>query len=135
MRVILLIIIGLSVLNAEIIRDSDGIVTDARTNLQWQDDVVLSSIAWETAINYCESLTLGGHSDWRLPNINTLKSMVDRSKSPAIFDGFINTSSRYWSSTTYEDRKSDAWYVNGDGSTYLTNKGSSLSVRCVRDWQ
>ncbi len=140
MRVILLIIIGLSVLNAEITRDSNGIVTDTSTKLQWQDDTAVSSLQWEweIAINHCESLILGEHSDWRLPNINELKSIVDRSKEiPAIVDGFVNTrTTYYWSSTTLtpENYKTHSWLISFyDGSSINGSKDSSCFVRCVRD--
>lgn len=33
------------------------------------------SKTWEYAITYYEGLSLGGYSDWRLPNIKELKSM------------------------------------------------------------
>ncbi len=140
MKHILLIMIGLSILNAEIIRDSNGIVTDTSTKLQWQDDTVgFVIVDWEPAINRCESLFLGGYSDWRLPNINELKSIVDRSKiSPAIVDGFVNTSSnRYWSSTNRVSVIMEyAWTVDfSDGDSVQTNKTNSYFtyVRCVRD--
>ncbi len=32
---------------------------------------------WEEALAYCEGLTLGDHSDWRLPTIKELNSIVD----------------------------------------------------------
>ena len=137
MRVILLIMIGLSVLNAEISRDSNGIVTDTNTNLQWQDDAVGSMMSWEAAIAQCEGLELDG-TGWRLPNINELKSIVDKSKvNPALVDGFVKTSSnRYWSSTTYELFKNHAWYVTFySGYSDFYYKGYKYYVRCVRDGQ
>ena len=139
MKKILLIMIGLSCLvQAEIIRDSaTGIVRDTATKLEWQDDVLGNSMAWEAAITQCEVLILGGHSDWRLPNINELKSIVDRSKfDPAIVTGFINTSSSfYWSSNTYESSRSYAWDVGFYGGRvyYSGYKEYDGYVRCVRD--
>ncbi len=138
MRVILLIIIGFSVLNAEITRESNGIVTDTNTKLQWQDDAVSSAMAWEAAINHCESLPLGEHNDWRLPNINELKSIVNKSKAhPAIVDGFVNTwYGHHWSSTTTEFRKGNAWVVIFYyGSISSNDKYINCCVRCVRDGQ
>jgi len=102
--------IGLSTLNADFSK-SVNIVSDSATGLQWQDDAVTSTMSWEAAIAYCEILSLDGHSDWRLPNINALKSIVDRLKmNPAIVDGFEYTSSNhYWASSTYEEHKDIAW--------------------------
>jgi hypothetical protein len=132
--------IGLSILNAEIIRDADtGIVTDTSSQLMWQDDAIGTDTTWQNAIERCETLTLGSYSDWRLPNINELKSIVDRSKVyPAIVTGFVNTSSSnyYWSSTTYEYGKNGAWDVYFSyGFVDGGNKGYGNYVRCVRDGQ
>jgi len=137
MKKILLITISISMLLfADFIKNGD-IVTDTVTNLQWQDNADAKNItkSWLGAINYCENLTLAGHSDWRLPNINELKSINDRSKrNPSVVNGFTNiSSSYYWSSTTNEDGGFDAWIVNfyfgfvGNGY-----KDNNYYVRCVR---
>ena len=139
MRTILLIMIGFSLLQADFIRIGD-VVKDTVSKLEWQDNNNTKTITknWSDAIDYCENLNFDGHSDWRLPNINELKSIIDRSKSnPAIVQGFKNIiSSSYWSSTTREDYKNYAWIVNfGDGSVYNDNKDYNYYVRCVRDGQ
>ncbi len=137
MKIIFLIIVGLSLLQADFTK-TGNIVKDSLSKLEWQDDAVGSSTTWQAAIDRCEALELDGYSDWRLPNINELKSIVDRSKvNPAIAVGFENTSSHYyWSSTSYEDYRDSAWFVyfyNGDVSHYL--KGNNFYVKCVRDRQ
>lgn len=140
MRTILLIIVGLSSLSmANFSRDNSTlIVTDSSTNLQWQDDAVGNIMNWESAIDYSEALTLNGHGDWRLPNINEFYSIVDKSTSnPAINPAFLAVSaSYYWSSTTSASFASYAWIVdfyNGiDGVNFKTN---SSYVLCVRDGQ
>ncbi len=136
MKTILLIMIGLSLLQADFTKIGD-IVKDNVSKLEWQDDVVGSSMRWESAIGYCEGLTLEGYSDWRLPNINELTSIVDRSKvGPAIVQGFENTSSSYWSSTTLESSKNAAWYLYFYyGTVDYASKENSNYVRCVRDGQ
>ena len=137
MKKILLIMISISVLLfADFIKNGD-IVTDTTTGLQWQDDADAASVTktWIEAINYCENLTLGGHNDWRLPNINELKSIIDRSKSNlVIVDGFTNVSSDvYWSSTTNADFSYLAWIVSFDnGNVSYNPKDDSYYVRCVR---
>jgi len=86
MREIFLIMIGISVsVWADFSRDdARQIVTDNNTGLQYQDDVS-RYLNWTDAIGYCETLTLGSHTDWRLPNFNELYFIADRSKSnPAI---------------------------------------------------
>ncbi len=138
MKQILLIMIGLSALLSADFTKSGNIVTDNTTQLQWQDDAIGNTMDWQSAIGHCESLPLDGYSDWRLPNINELKSIIDRSKvDQAIADGFDYTSSlHYWSSTTYEGDKGYAWnvYFYG-GSVRSHNKSNDFYVRCVRAGQ
>ena len=119
-------------------RDSaKGIVIDTRTGLVWQDDAAAATTTatWANAITTCENLVLGGYSDWRLPNINELKSIRDMSRSyPAIDTAFVNTATdNYWSSTSYAADTTFAWYVYFDnGGVDGNGKGNSYYVRCVR---
>jgi len=142
MRTILLIMIGLSsLLTADFTRDANDIVTDNITGLEWQDDSIGSPMNWKSAIDNCEALSLGGHEDWRLPNINELTSLVDGIEGyPMIDDVFENHSCSgncsYWSSTTFAKDSSNAWNVSfysGNQSYY--RKNSNVNVRCVRAGQ
>ena len=140
MRAILLLMIGLS---ASLLADfsrSNGVVADNTTGLQWQDDYSdngdnIKSTKWTDAIAYCEDLTLGGHSDWRLPNNKELQSIVDYGKyHPSIDTVFTNTASYdYWSSTTRASYTDSAWSVHFySGNTVSDLKSYSSHVRCVR---
>ncbi|MCF6331458.1 MAG: DUF1566 domain-containing protein [Sulfurimonas sp.] len=138
MKIILLIMIGLSLLQADYIRDdTKNIVLNTTTNLIWQDDADANTITnnWIDAINYCEALALGGFSDWRLPNYNELYLLADKSiYNPAISSVFQNiTSSFYWSSTTRVTNISNAWIIYfyyGRGNA--DDKAINYYVRCVR---
>ncbi len=145
MRKVLLLMMGLSVaLFAELSRNGD-IVSDDSTGLQWQDNTTPFTMTWQGAIDYCENiLSLGGHEDWRLPNLNELTSIVDDTQyDPAIDsstgNGFQNTtSSPYWSSTTHADAvyTSFAWRVFfNNGRQFIGDKSYSYYVRCVRSGQ
>jgi len=35
-----------------------------------------STYNWSDAFSYCDNLTEGGYSDWRLPNINELRTLI-----------------------------------------------------------
>lgn len=140
MKTILFIMIGLStILSADFTRDANGIVTDKSTGLVWQDDAIGSLTTWQNSIEQCENLSLGGHADWRLPNLNELTSLVDdRKYRPSINDVFQNTESLYyyWSSTTHAYRNSRAWSVDFDsGLQNYSSKDYDYFVRCVRDGQ
>lgn len=116
---------------------SNTTVTDNNSKLEWQDSYsgTIPQLAWEEAIDYCENLTLGGKSDWRLPNINELFSITEHSHgSPTINESFKNTKEGfYWSSTTYSGSSSYAWVVSFEyGSNTYYPKSRKYSVRCVR---
>lgn len=136
MRVILLIVIGISLSYA-----SDT-VNDSKTGLTWQDNSAAKNtkMNWTEARSYCSDLSLAGHSDWRLPSIKELLSIVDISKhDPAIKSGFKQTASGcYWSSSWWF--VSDTEYARivdfYDGSTqYLMAEAYERYVRCVRGRQ
>ncbi|ETR65753.1 MAG: hypothetical protein OMM_13761, partial [Candidatus Magnetoglobus multicellularis str. Araruama] len=57
----------------------DGTVTDISRGLIWQQASTEKS--WPEALKYCENLTLGAYSDWRLPEKLELQSIIDLSRS------------------------------------------------------
>ncbi|MBN1277277.1 MAG: DUF1566 domain-containing protein, partial [Deltaproteobacteria bacterium] len=60
----------------------------------WQKATAPGTYTWEHALDYCEELSLGERTDWRLPNIKELRSLVDYSNyDPAISDKFPDTKS------------------------------------------
>ena len=126
-------------LNADFIRDeAQKVVNDTKTGLMWQDDTVRSNMNWADAISTCKDLTLGGYSDWRLPNIEELKSIVDKHKAklalPSAFSS--SASSGYWSSSTDAGNTSFAYGVFfTDGGNFSFVKTEKGYVRCVRTGQ
>jgi hypothetical protein len=144
--------------------NADGTVTDTTTGLVW-DQCVLgnrTSAATSCAANsddiYTWDIALAevsnrnaakhlGYSDWRLPNVKELASLVDISAATA---PVINTtafpdtpttgddwsSGVVWSSTTYAPDSALAWgvFFNG-GNTSSFSKFYSLFVRLVRGGQ
>jgi len=137
----ILIMTALSVMAFAEFTRANQIVTDSTTGLQWQDNDEAKTIekTWTEAIDYCQSLDFGTHTDWRLPNFNELYYIADRSKSnPAIDDTFQNVvSDNYWSSSTIVSDTSPAWVVgfNYGNDNHRFTKTTELFVRCVRDGQ
>ena len=118
-----------------LVNNGDGTVTDGSTGLIWQE-AEIAAVAWEDALLHAESLTLGGHNDWRLPNIKELFSLVDVNRSsPAIDRGAFagSLSARYWSSTSEANRSSRAWVVETRyGTVEYVEKTGTAAVRAVR---
>ena len=98
------------------------------------------TFAWDDALGHCDGLDWGGHTDWRLPDIYELKSVMDfESPSGAMIDGsaFPDTplSSPFWSSTTYTGFDHQAMYLDHQHETVVLREGDKTEpyqVRCVR---
>ena len=58
-------------LSQKFIDNNDGTVTDSVTGLMWQQDST-EYPTWDSALSYCEHLTLAGYNDWRMPDENEL---------------------------------------------------------------
>ena len=119
----------------------NGIVRDNVTGLMWQKATARGSYTWQKALDYCANLELGPYSDWRLPAVNELLTLVDGnipSPSPTINTAYFphTKAAWYWSSTTYAGNTEGAWGVNfgygGDDRSYKTD---STYVRAVRSGQ
>ena len=121
---------------------SNGVVTDQATQLMWQQEDDGEPSDWYAALDYCNDLVwpAGGYSDWRLPDMKELVSIVDYTAyDPAINAVFTSAkSSWYWSSTASLRL---AWFV--DFKTGLSSDfhkdydhhgfpSRHFYVRCVR---
>ncbi|MFH1258511.1 MAG: DUF1566 domain-containing protein [Elusimicrobiota bacterium] len=113
------------------------VTVDNRTGLMWATDAALvASSTWTVAITNCENLSYAGYTDWRLPNVKELMSIVNYQNVALSISTttFRNTMiSYYWSSTTYADVTTLAWFVDfGGGSVYYYDKPNVYYVRPVR---
>jgi hypothetical protein len=112
------------------------VVIDQETKLVWQSNPSTSKRNWQDAKEYCNNLSYGSRSDWRLPNIDELMSLTDKSKyNPSIATNKINIkSSWYWTSSTTKWNTSSAWLVGlKDGYGYYDDKSDGSYVLCVSD--
>ena len=123
--------------------NSGTVVTDNLTGLMWAGDGGTLTVAtlctggtktWQEALDYVACLNTNNylsHSDWRLPNVNELESLVHSEYTKEATcggpcatnaawlnsQGFSNVQPEYyWSSTTYAGNTNYAWMVDMDDS-------------------
>lgn len=115
--------------------NNNGTVTDFKTGLMWQktDDGVLRN--WSEAKTYCNQLGLASYSDWSLPPVDALETIVDYTRfDPSINPLFDCLSTNYWSSSTSASNPDNVWYVYFySGQKYFYYPTSYRYVRCVRE--
>ncbi|MBF0563850.1 MAG: DUF1566 domain-containing protein [Nitrospirae bacterium] len=132
-----------------------SVVIDQLTGLMWtrKGNLPNQTMTWQTAIDYVAGMNGGkyanfGYTDWRLPNVNELESLVNAGKSDTSEwlneQGFINIQSNsYWSSTTYSKTSYDsttkpkAWIVgmHNGGLGQVDKSESAIFVWPVRGGQ
>lgn len=154
--------------NPRFTNNGNGTVTDNLTGLIWLRNANCANGTrdWNTALsdvsslngsgnmngNNCGDTSNGGshQTDWRLPNVKELQSLVDYAySSPALSnatgtgqwvagDPFTNvqTNGYYYSGSSYSSGLGNAWGVHmGLGSVYENNKTGSVFVWPVRGGQ
>jgi arylsulfatase A-like enzyme len=58
------------------VNNNDGTITDSDTGLMWTR-VPNAASSWTNALSYPSTLTTGGYSDWRLPNVKEMGTLTD----------------------------------------------------------
>ncbi len=119
--------------------NGDDIVIDRATGLMWPRDITgtggRNSIPapWSEALIYANGLDFAGFTDWRIPNVLELTSLVDFAVA-TWWDIFENpVSNYYWTSTTYSTITTEVYLLY-----FLTGElmnGSKIGpwrVICVR---
>lgn len=132
------------------IDNGDGTVTDKNTGLIWQKDTADTNkdgsitsddyptgdkMTWQETVDYCDGLVFGNRSDWRLPDVMELESLVDYSGAVTGVNAAFNCASgRYWSSDFPAELPALAWAVGFPaGGHYWPSREDQYYVRCVAD--
>lgn len=123
----------------DFVDNGNGTITDNATSLMWsQDDSgsdAPNGLNWEEALAYVEAQNEAnylGYSDWRLPDVKELQSILDYGRSPdttnsAAIDPLFNATpitneggqldyDFYWSSTTHANWTN----VSGGAGAYVS---------------
>ncbi|WP_161788486.1 Lcl C-terminal domain-containing protein [Desulfonatronum thiodismutans] len=113
--------------------NGNGTVTEVYGgyDLMWQK-ATAGKMVWDVAMRYASSLSLGGHSDWRLPKLHELR-LLYHSPCKSMME-VVETG--YWSSITDAHDAGRAWRVDfDDGNVFSLHKSSDRYVRAVRAGQ
>ena len=132
--------------------NGDGTVTDLVTGLMWERKCsrcgglhdIAETYAWEPSqgktiwswvadVNKEGGTGLGGHSDWRIPNIKELASLLNANgEKGGPVDGTAGPHTWYWSSTPAARQDNFAWTLNSDAAIAPVGRANALFVRAVR---
>jgi len=129
--------------------NGDSTITDNVTGLIWTQNLSGSSMPWANAAGYCESLTTGGYSDWRLPTVKELWSIRDFSQGwpwvdtdyfYLVGDGSDQRQHHSWTSNLYlveseyqnEQVQGDPAFIVNDWTGHIKAMSGSRFVRAVR---
>jgi len=132
---------------------TNGTVTDKDTGLMWKrcseglsgEDCATGSptpYKWQQALQHAQavnSVGFAGHKDWRLPNIQELRTLVEEQCDFPVINldvfpiSFTSKTSGYWSSSPVADSSYGAWVVSFSyGFDGWYDKRNYHSVRLVR---
>jgi hypothetical protein len=74
----------------DFVDNGDSTITDNATGLMWTQLDSEEGMDWETALSYAENSEYADYTDWRLPNVKELQSIVDYSYAPGAADATLD---------------------------------------------
>jgi len=110
--------------------NGNGTITDNVTGLMWQQ-VDGGEMTIENAVIYCDDLSLGGFSDWRLPTpIESFSILNHQNSNPAINTTYftLNTAGYWWTSVYEKDSTTKVWCTNAGGGIGNHPKAETISA-------
>ncbi|MDD5387581.1 MAG: DUF1566 domain-containing protein [Sulfuricurvum sp.] len=133
---------------ARFIVNKDNTITDQKTGLQIVQDPTLLGDMFNKALTFDEAVKAvadlnvkgyAGHKDWRLPSVEELCGMIDRTKHDPCYDTKIfkgKFDNWYWSGETCAWSTGSAWVVgSGHGGVHNFGRGLRSYVLPVRSSQ
>ena len=128
-----------------------GYWIDPSANLMWAAQDSEQRMGWHKADKYCRKLKVQGHSDWRLPSIEELTSLVNLQAYATehvgssdimhwngdlrVNGGLLLNGDRHWSSTKLSPNKYSAFdYREGKTMAGFEDwaEGDTMYALCVR---
>ena len=144
--------IAASTPTSDFIDNNDGTVTHKKTGLQWKKCAeglsgascatgTAATYAWQAALNQAVTVNAGagfaGHTDWRVPNIKELMSIIeDQCSSPAVNEVLFpaTPAASFWTSSPSMGLLNGfAWHINfADSLESIISMGTTYHLRLVR---
>jgi len=129
---------ALAALPSRFTDNSDGTVTDHLLRVMWTKDTLsATNVTQHDAERICTDCRVGGHDDWRLPDVEELFLLADRTRrEPAVDTAYFpdTHSDWYWTRTIASGAPRAAWFVlfNSGYSLYFRRDDDFAFVRAVR---
>lgn len=126
--------------------NGDGTVTDLDTGLMWLQ-APSSALNWKGAIAWAEGLVQAGYSDWRLPNIKELQTLIDYTLTSANdASGAVAcvnrvlfpevTATAHWASTTLQADQTRAWLAEfGINNKVVSSNGPPRGYQGILSYE
>ncbi|HET6495102.1 MAG TPA: DUF1566 domain-containing protein, partial [Thermoleophilia bacterium] len=106
--------------------NGDGTITDSATGLMWSQTDSAEGMNWKAALAWVQTKNAEdylGHSDWRLPNVKELQSIVDYTRSPDTTDSAAIDPLFECTQITNEAGETDYPFI-WSGTTHASSSGS-----------
>jgi hypothetical protein len=90
-------------------------VDDPSTGLTWERGISPSDLSWLDALTYCNTLSLEGMTDWRLPSYKELWTIVDVTQNSPAIDGALfpaTPTEPFWTSSPVGNDRGLAYTVS-----------------------
>jgi hypothetical protein len=124
------------------------IIIDKKTGIFWQNKDFSKGRDWEDAKQHCKKLVFAGYDDWRLPNVNELRTIMPYDDNEVLFESFssldydtghswaateANENDAYFNLNDWDDdTRRDSLIVMFGGSHPKTEKQLMMHNRCIR---
>ncbi len=118
------------------VNNADGTVMDKRTKLIWKQAAEDSADNWLAALTAANNSNFAGQTDWRLPNIKELSSIVElQCENPSINEAIFpdTPASDFWSSS-FSGSGNQAFFIDfNTGASDIGGRAQLKRFRLVRD--
>jgi len=137
MKIFVSLFCGLIFLNGIELKKFTNVVIDTTNHIVWQDNDEVGDYKETSTMAdvYCQTLILNGHTNWRVPTIKELQTIVDIQQQNTINKLFSHTTPDiYRTSTKFKKDSTYKWGIDfKTGEIKYINNIDKFCIRCVRE--